>query len=536
MRTKTRLAAVTLSAIAAAACSSRPSVWDQPPGDAPRAFGLTSAAIVVDDGAHRAVSLHAHADQVLTATSLPIGHNVLATATSPDAARLFVLAGGDAPRRSAKDEYPSLTVIDGGSAVRFTMAEPLGNLAVDPVGRWAAAFAGSGGAGQAFVQNPNEIVLFDLSAPPGPTNPVSRTIRSFGGVPRRLTFTPTLLLPGGPRRLLVVETDQDVTLLDLDHVSESPPRPEITVRLTNGDGAAQLEPAGVVVDDGDPTRSDDARVAVRTSNDTNVITLQLGPAPAGAPAGGNDFFPTINLTDVGGIPSDIAFVRTDGGLRVAALVPTSGDAVLVDPTTSITEPVSLPAAYTRLSVVTDIVASGASPTDVALLWGAEVASSGVAFWTLGQSAGQPYRSVEVLGLADSIGTVADVPSPHPELKLLQSAAASGFYVLDLRARTAAPLTTLGTATLAVAPDGQRLWAFDPGTTQLASVDLATLHPVPLFVDHAVSGAFDVARDDGGRALVAVQGGGAFGATVFDALAPDSATARAYSAIVLGGLQ
>jgi hypothetical protein len=44
----------------------------------------------------------------------------------------------------------------------------------------------------------------------------------------------------------------------------------------------------------------------------------------------------VNLTDVGGVPSDIAFVRTDGGLRLAALVPTRSAAVLVDPVTSLT--------------------------------------------------------------------------------------------------------------------------------------------------------------------------------------------------------
>ena len=39
------------------------------------------------------------------------------------------------------------------------------------------------------------------------------------------------------------------------------------------------------------------------------------PSPPGTPPERNDFTPRINLTDVGGIASDIAFVRTDGGLR-----------------------------------------------------------------------------------------------------------------------------------------------------------------------------------------------------------------------------
>ncbi|MFN2579482.1 MAG: cytochrome c-type biogenesis CcmF C-terminal domain-containing protein, partial [Pyrinomonadaceae bacterium] len=46
-----------------------------------------------------------------------------------------------------------------------------------------------------------------------------------------LTFVPLMaalliLLPAGPRRLMIVETDQDVALLDLDNVRSTPQRPE----------------------------------------------------------------------------------------------------------------------------------------------------------------------------------------------------------------------------------------------------------------------------------------------------------------------
>jgi hypothetical protein len=530
----TLLALMSLAALAA--CHDRPGVWSTSPPASLQAYGLASAAVVLDDPTHRAVALVPHSGQTLDLVPIPIGHGVLTAATSPDLARLFVLSAGDEPRKSDRDQYPSLTVIDGStpavSSARYDMAEPLSNLAVDPQGRWAAAFAGPGGQ-TSFVENPNEIVLFDLTQPPGAANPISRTIRSFGGSPVRLTFTPTLQLPGGPRRLLVIETDRDVTLLDLDHAADTPPRPEITVRLTNGSDARVLTPAGIVVDDGDPARTDDARVAVRTSNDSNVITLQLAPPGPNAPAGGNDFAPVINLTDVGFAPSDIAFVRTDGGLRVAALVPGASSAVLIEPDTSVTETVAFPAPYERLSIVTGVT-GGTNGTDVALLWSA-TGSGGVAFWTLGETAGQPYRSVEVLGISEEVRGVLSVPDPHPELKLLQTASSASFYVLDLATRTAAPLETLGAPSLVVSPDGARLWAFAPHTSELAALDLGTLNPVPLYTDRAIDAVFDLARDDGGRALVAVHGAGNVGATVFDALAPDTATARSYSGLLVEGL-
>jgi hypothetical protein len=531
------LAAVAMSI---GACSNRPSSWDtSPPGQPLQAYGLLSAAIVLDDPLHRAVVLRPHSDQTLDRSDLPIGHQLLSAQVAPDLSRLFVLSAGDEPRRSEQDQYPSLTVIDGSTpsvtSERYDMSEPLSNLAVDPEGHWVVAFAGSGNA-TSFVENPNEIVLFDLTKPPSSStsphpNPISRTIRSFGGTPQRLLFTPTLNLPAGPRRLLVIETDRDVSLLDLDHAADNPPRPEITVRLTNGSDTRILTPAGAVVDEGDPTRTDDSRVAIWTTNDTNVITLQLAASAAGSP---NDFEPIINLTDVGGVPSQLAFVHTDGGLRVAALVPSLTSAVLVDPDTSVTEAVQFPAAYGSLAVVTGVTGSGAGGTDVALLWNAST-SGGVAFWTLGVTSGQPYRSVEVLGISDDVQSVLDVPNPHPELKVLETRSGSSFYVLDLSTRTAAPLETMSSASITVSPDGRRAWAFEPHGSDLAELDLSTLHPIPLYVDRPIDAVFDVARDDGGRGLVVLDGDGNVGATVFDALAPDTATSRLYSGLLLEGL-
>src|SRR5690606_8112246 len=132
---------------------------------------------------------------------------------------------------------------------------PHSGFAIDPEGRYAALFAAPGQGQTAFVENPNEIVIVDLTAPEAEAV-TPRTIRSFGGRPQRVTFTKPLSLPGGMRRLLVVETDQDVHLLDLDNVRATPRRPEITVRLTTGSSATALRPAAIVVDDGEPSRND----------------------------------------------------------------------------------------------------------------------------------------------------------------------------------------------------------------------------------------------------------------------------------------
>jgi hypothetical protein len=248
----------------------------------------------------------------------------------------------------------------------------------------------------------------------------------------------------------------------------------------------------------------------------------------------NDFRPEPNLTDVGGIPGDIVFVRTDLGLRLAAIVPSTRKAVLIDPTTSITTEDDLPEQYGKVSLITSVV-GGPAGTDTALLYGS-AGSGGVAFWSLGKAVGQPYRTVEVIALQSAISQVTDIPPPRPELKVLEGAA-NAFFVLNLSSRTAAPLTTLAAPTLHVAPDGQRLWAFQKGTSQLAEVTLDNLHPVPLPLDRPIEAVFDVARADaqGQRSLIVLDKRGGVGATVLDAINPDTTASRSYYGLMLEDL-
>jgi hypothetical protein len=539
-------------------------------------YGLADGVAVVDDANHRVVLLQGESRQVLTQQSFTIGHNFQSAAVSPDLSTLFVLSSGDQPAQTSQDQQPSLTVIQIDSSSRqpmpprtYWMPDPLSNLAVDPLWgsnetttkhNYVVAWSGSD---TAFAENPNEIVIFDVSQPYSPgsasvaPNPIPRNIRSFGGTPQQLVYSPVLNLPanaasaGVPssdRRLLFVETNIDVSIVDLTHAFDPPTsttttfgRTEITVQLTSGSGASSLSPMGLVVDQ----TPDDGRFAFFTNGDTNVYTLQLLPAPANSP---NDFLPQINLTDVGGSPSDVQFVRTDAGLRLAALVPSTSNAVLVEPDTSETTPVNLSAPFTSMALVTNILGAavsgpdgGAPPapnTDVALLWSTETGvAAGVALWTLGTTVGQPYRSIEVLTVAEPIQTVLDVPPPpgmaYSTLKVLatQTGGIGGdFYVLDLLARTASPIHTTTSPLLSISPDGLRMWAYDQ-STDLAQIDFDTLNPLPLTSQTPISVVYDIQNIDQGRSLVAIDAQSTFAATVFDAISPQG-TARTNVALLL----
>jgi len=532
-------AAVAVASVAG--CGGRPDVWNGTPTPI-GSYGLTTAVAVLDPPANRVVLLTPGNDQSLSATTLPVGHNVVSAAASPDLGKLLVLSAGHRATigDSQPNEVPSLTVIEPTASPpsrRYdlgVLSGPVSGLAIDPVeNRFVVLYAGTS-SGTSFVENPNEIVIVDLTQPPATATPVDYTLHSVGGSPARFDFTRPLNIAGfsTPQRLLIVESTQDLALLRLDDPTHS----ETSVPLTSSTDTRRLVPAGITVDAGDPVAGD-ARVGVRVMNDSTVITLDL---TADAPATGLSITP--NLADVGGIPSDIAFVHSNATtLRLAALVPSTGKAVLVDPLTSLTVPVALPGAYQSLSLVQTAATPATAPAaDTALLWNGLQTADGAAFWDLGAAVKQPYSSIQTIGLQTQISGVLDVPASSANdgmLKVLQTRTSSAFYVLDLGTRTAAPLNTSGgDISLRVSPLGDYVWSFVAGTANVAATNFGMMHPHPLIMERAVSEVYEVSRGAGvNPAAIILHDYGDLGATVFDAATLDDQTRRLYSGILLGGL-
>ncbi len=513
----------------ATACGGRPEKWEVSLGPAPVTVGLNGSIAVQDAALDRVLFVSATADGELLTQPYTVGKDVSAIQASTDGEQLMVLSRGDVPRVDPDDEPPQLLVFDGDAGIgsegrlikSFELDDPMRKLSLDPLGEWVLAFDG-----EATVTNLNELVLCNLEGNAQEGTPVSKTIRSFGGAPIDVTFTEELTVPEGPpRRFLAVRTDRDVALIDLSDLEAE----EVTIPLPTDESDSPQTPAEIIYDDGDPADPEDARLAIRLDQSSDVVLVELG-APKEA---GRDFSVVMNIVDVGGVPSTIDFVRTDGGLRLAALVPSRQRATLVNPETTLAEVVELPRAYSSMRRVTADVEGRAEDGDVALLWGS---SSSIAFWTLGTSSSTPFRSVASTELSFAVTEVLDVPPPNQHLKVLRSDSSRLLYLLDLEKRQSFPFSTkLGTPQVRVAPDGKRMWVYQPGSGEFSSVRLSDMHPRQLTVSPRVGEVFDLAQRGSGRAAVVLHYDAGLGGTLLSASDPDPTQTSFFPALHLRGL-
>jgi hypothetical protein len=501
--------------------------------------GLTGSVALLDRSTNEVLMLTSPRKLELSSKRLPVGRDVVRFESSAARDRLFVLSRGVTPRYKDTDEQPQLLVFDGGIApeqlARYTLKDPYDQLAIDPEGQWLIVHGSEG-----LVSNPNELLLIDLSREKDVDGeaPRSVTLNSYGGKPNRFVFTGPLTMPSGERhRLLVVQREKDLAIIDLDDEDAA----EITVGLPQSAAGGFESPVDVVFHDGIDGEVG-PMLAVQLKDDSNVYILPLQEPESGDHA----FSLGSNLVDVGGKPSMLDFVRTskDGGLRLAALVPEKKLARLVDPTSSKVTDVALPVGFTSIRRITSDVSDGAGQ-DIALLYGAT--TNTIAFWQLGVTVGTPYRSIDAYDLGITVGQVMDVPTSESKTfanrKILAASDARQFYVLDLSERKSFPLDTLSNLTLNLSPGGEQLWAFQRDATGFAQLTFDPLQPASLYAEEPIAFVHDFATQRGQdeRTVLALhvrpsRGGSALGATLFDGNEPRTDRTKFYPYLELGGLE
>jgi hypothetical protein len=427
-------------------------------------------------------------------------------------------------RRASADqdaEPAVLAVVESNGDVRRypVGGDPFDSLTQSGDGRYAFLFKKEGA--DRLLGNPNEVAIVDLDEADADLAVEQRTLRSFGDSPQAVIFSPTMNIVGQERRLAVVLSQANVTLIDLDHLD----RVETTVQLSSPGGGA-VAPAQVLFNPAAP------EIYVRGSGSDDVFVFNLAERPPSdeVEEGGehNDFRPFIDQLGVGGRPSDmVLYTGADGDARLLVLANGSQAAVVTAGTSQVTS-VELSEEASRA-----LLFEGASPRDRevaqrALLYREE--GTAVTFLDLEDLEERGSRNLEVLPLDRPIDRL--IPMPE-EQRVLIIHGDNGVSLVDLEGRTISPLTSSAELTDALfdATRGQ-LWVGPPGQPFVGLLELDTGETPEVLLDEDVDQL--VPMFDAGH-MVVLHRSTVGHLTVLDAARPTRESARSLRGFVVADL-
>jgi hypothetical protein len=508
---------------------------------------LADRAAFVEKNSHLAFLLDP-ADKALVPRMVSVGKAPIAAVKRNATNQLLVLSSGT--RGSAKDALvpAQLQTIDADATVPsavYPLASSFDGLAQSADGGFAVLYhaAAAQDSTNTALFNPNELALVNLASPPSGNalpNPYPKSIRSFGGVPADVKFSPSFTFAGKPRTLAVVLAQNYVTILDLGNLD----RTEITVPLSP-DSTSSFMPRQVLFDtanSNDPT-TPNVNLYIRAdgSNDIFQVTLAIDlGTPAPTPPS-NDFHASLSMLAAGTTPSDLALYGTGVDTRLAVVATGSRTLAIIDPRTSSTTsiPISIPA--TQLVVFKATSPSTPSvtiPEDRALLVDTSSGSNSVLFADL--------KSIETTGGialhdyplgASATSVVPLVDQGIAVIMFGKYTGVSALTVVDLTSRTLSPIGSGGGQAGATMIDTQspsRVWSLD-GSNGISYLNLvardgqARLATGEVWLDQSIADVLPLgqASSDKHRYLVVDQNdpNSVGNVTFLDADNPDRTTAR-----------
>ena len=503
---------------------------------------LADRAAFVDKTSQRAFLLDP-ADKSLRPRIVPVGKAPIAAVKRNGKNQLLVLSAGDRGSTQDAPVAAQLQTIDADPNVKsevYPLGSSFDTLAQADDGSIALLYHGpldrNSSSGTLF--NPNELAIVTLDPasadPVHPLpNPYSKSIRSFGGVPTSVVFSPAFTFAGIPRILAVVLAPGYVTILDLKYQD----RTEITVPLSP-DNSHTFMPAQVLFDT-DPSHPN---IYIRADGSNDIFQLALADLGT-ATLPGNDFFVSVSMLAAGTGPSDMAlFHGTDDATRLAVLAPGSRSLVVIDPSTSSTTSVPLSIPANRMVLFNAGTPSSPKPEDRALLVDVSSGSTSVLFADM-----KDIETRGTLALADhplTASAASVVPLVEQGIAVLlmsaKSAGTTALTVVDLAGRNF-NIVAGNPSTTAVIDSGNAnrpstQWSMDANDPRgLYHVSLTAYAGQPPLVisetwlDQTITGILPLsqASSDTHRYIFVEQSdpNGIGNVTVLDADAPDHASAR-----------
>jgi DNA-binding beta-propeller fold protein YncE len=411
-------------------------------------------------------------------TTAQIGRNAEYAVPSPDRHRLFVITRGEEAIHTGEiDQDPLMWVLDTQhpdvTPQAYAIGSPFDRVAVSPDNTIAIAyFSAAGPDATGFFRNPNELAVVDLTQPPSDTNPVLKTIRSFGSVPEGIELSPPMVVPGTsdptPRTFAFILADNNLTVLDTNH----PDRNEVSIRLDIG-GTAVI-PREVVF------APNTASAYVRSDHARDILQVILTADEPTTPNADN-FRPQLAELGAGGGPTDIAVYDDASGKRyLLAATPNTGEVVVIDADTAQFRSVPIADPIDRILLFP--TGDGAVPT-MALL--ASIGSEGKRLHVLDLAHIQDPLTEARLDLITLDQPVKDVvPVPGRDLAMIvHDDARTVLGLLDMDTQSTSPLLGVGKLdSYDFSPDGSHLIGATNGISRLGFVALDNLHPTDFRLD------------------------------------------------------
>jgi len=512
------------------ACSDSSTEFWQPPSDVMPMVALDDQVAFVDKTSATAFLLDP--SEALKPRLMSVGKQPVKAVKHTGSNRLLVVSAGDRGSSSKLPISPQLVVVDptAEAPLSHDLESRFDDLEQSSEGRFAILYHKSTtpDANEGALFNPNDLVVADFSethtADPTLT---PKPIRSLGGVPDNILFSPEYSFPSaGAHRFAVVSSQSYVTLVDLYNLAHT----EISIPLCPATSSCTYKIEDIVFD---PSNLGMYVRVTGTKDMTGVkdifqITLTDTDAA--------DFRASLSMLAVGSAAADMVLYGAGKQARLAVVAPDIKSLVVIDPTTS-----------SSVSVSIAIPANKIVPFDSgsrAMLVDVNLGSTSVLFADFGvvqTEGGLPPIQYSIRGAAMAVN-----PLVSQGLALLWFSRSASNAVLSVVSLTQPPSffdynssSALGAPYLEVRDLASRLWSVDSPADGLPAPNsglhyldvvagASQNHPTTIWLDQTIRSITALAKPsaDSKRYLVLEHNLDAYGNLTFvDADNPDRATAR-----------
>jgi hypothetical protein len=455
--------------------SSNPRFW-QPKNDLLPMVALDDRIAYVEKNSHTAYLLDP-ADASFKPRFVTVGKAPIAAVKRNGSNQMLVVSNGDSGSAGVAPIQPQLQIIDANPNVVpavYALAGRFDGLAQSVDGRFVVLYHTSStqDASDTGLFNPNEMTIIDFTQSLDPKAPLpTKSIRSLGGVPARIEFSPPSVAQAGVPSLAVVLSQNYVTIMDVENTE----RTEISVPLCAQSAGCAYDPDTIQILFGSvdlldpkspfgPTNPKILNIYVRaeTSKDIFQIALSIGTDAVGT----IDFNASLSLLSVGANPAGMALYVSNDGPRLAVLAPTSQSLVIINPSTSQTLRIAATSIPANVIVPFTVANSDGTQRNEAMLVDTLYGSTSVLFADLGvveTSGGLEIKDSPLRAAAGDVWPLLD--QGIAVLVLGKPTAISSFTAVELSTRRIVDITASSTFArpyLEARPPS-RLWGVTDGT-------------------------------------------------------------------------